>query len=102
MTLFFYTGQARDEIPENVKHLVVADGQVMIPERAFKDHPSLETVTMSSSVKEIGYRAFYGCTNLAYVYVQKGLTKIGHKVFQGCTALVAINVPETVIEIGGW
>jgi len=72
-TEFVYSGQEKDEIPKDVQHLIVADGQAMIPNYAFWDLPSLETVTMSSSVKEIGGWAFFWCTKQANVHIQKGL-----------------------------
>ncbi|MEX1819626.1 leucine-rich repeat domain-containing protein [Metamycoplasma hominis] len=56
-------------------------------------------VTIPSSIKEIGRRAFSGCTNLEEVSLNEGLEKIGDEAFSN-TNIESIIIPDSVKEIG--
>ena len=77
---FIYTGQLRDDIPRNVRHVKVVD----------------------PAIKEIGYRAFKGCTQLRNVELSEGLERIVAGAFEYCESLVRIAIPSTVKVIGAW
>lgn len=53
-----------------------------IGQEAFKDHCSLEEITISSTIENIGARAFQGCHNLKYVYFDNDTVKIDDYAFQ--------------------
>ena len=55
---------------EKVVDLVIPYGITTISDYAFYGCQSLESVTISDSVKEIGSKAFYGCPNLKSVYYE--------------------------------
>lgn len=49
---------------------------------AFRDHCSLKEITISSTIRTIGARAFQGCHNLKYVYFDNDTVEIGEYAFQ--------------------
>ena len=120
---FVYNGQSRDQIPEDVEHLIVDSSVEEIPPIAFRWIGSLAKVEIKSGVQTIGRMAFFECNNLAEVVIpstvveigemaffqckdlQKvvlpmGLTQIGDLAFGSCYTLTEIIIPSTVVEIG--
>ncbi len=75
---FIYTGQSKEDIPRNVKHVKLVD----------------------PAVKRIGKDAFYGCTQLINVELCEGLESIEQAAFAGCTSLASIDIPSTIKQIG--
>ena len=91
----------------------------------FANNTELAKIVLPSSLKEIGYGAFWGCTSLYEIEIpasveqiddcafvncfdltsitfQNGsaLRKIGREAFRACTSLAAIDIPANVTEIG--
>ena len=120
---FVYNGQSRDQIQEDVEHLIVDSSVEEIPPDAFRHIGSLAKVEIKSGVQTIGvgafsgcdnlieviipstvvqieYCAFYQCEDLQKVVLSMGLTQIGHHAFAGCSTLTEIIIPSTVVEIG--
>eukprot|EP00980_Cylindrotheca_fusiformis_P011633 scaffold2750_cov67-Cylindrotheca_fusiformis.AAC.2 len=56
--VFVYTGQR--DVPTTVRRVKIAENITRIIDEAFRKHPELEEVTLSSSVREIGKSAFRG------------------------------------------
>lgn len=71
-----------------------------IKEHAFKDCISLETITLPSSLYEIGYGSFENCTKLSTVNFSRNLTTISDEAFYGCSSLDNIIIPSEVSTIG--
>ena len=100
------TGEgAMDELMEkpawndfSFSELVIGEGIENISEEAFVYARDLESVKLSSTVKSIGQRVFYGCENLINVDFAN-VEKIGSMAFYGCVAYKEIKIPETVKEI---
>ncbi|WP_373888030.1 leucine-rich repeat domain-containing protein, partial [Metamycoplasma hominis] len=59
---------------------------------------NIESITIPSSVKEIGWYAFYGCKNLKEVILNEGLERIGYDAFWN-THIESITIPSSVKEI---
>ena len=76
---------------DGVKHTIidasgkftVADGTLIICEKAFRDGINITEIVVPDSVKTIGEGAFSGCTKLATVTMGKGVERIGEGIF-GC------------------
>ena len=56
----------------------------------------IESVSIPSSVEEIGYGAFMNCTHLADVSLPESLYALTDSIFEGCTSLKEIIVPSSV------
>lgn len=75
------------------------DGLLKIGIRAFYNCSSLKSITLPSTLVEIGADAFCGCYNLREVTLNDGLQKIGYDTFRHCVSLESITLPSTVTEI---
>lgn len=60
----------------------------------------ITSITLPSTIKTIGYRAFYGCSKVSEIVLPEGLESIGKEAFRYCNNLKEINVPSTVTSIG--
>ena len=69
---------------------------------AFNACTELETITVPSSVTNIGSHAFKGCTKLREVYFgnESQLTEIGASAFEGCINIETVTIPASVMIIG--
>lgn len=73
-----------------------------IADNAFEYCANLQSVTIPSSIKSIGYRSFENCLSLQTVNLSEGLTSIGVCAFQYCTKLTAIVIPSSVTTISNY
>ena len=81
--------------------LVIGEGITAIPEDAFLCAKDLESVKLSSTVKSIGQRAFYGCEKLVDIDFSD-VEKVDAMAFYGCMNLKEFRLPETLTEIGNY
>lgn len=86
------------------ENVVVPEGVEVIGPNAFSSDRSknmiLETVTLPSTVREIGERAFFGKENLTAINFPEGLEIIRKCAFFNCNSLTEIVLPDSVVEIG--
>lgn len=71
-----------------------------IDEDAFSNCTSLTSITIPSSVKEIGPSAFYQCTSLTNISLEGNITTVGPYAFYGCTALASATFGNKITSIG--
>ena len=79
--------------------MVLNEGLQNIDLNAFSCTP-LESITLPSTLIEIGENAFRLCRNLNEVVLKKGIRKIGKCAFASCSALEGIIIPSSVTDIG--
>lgn len=70
----------------------------MIPEDAFRNCGSLESIAIPNSVASIGWYAFAGCA-LKSVDIPNSVASIGHKAFYGCIYLESVTLPNALTSI---
>lgn len=75
----------------------------VIPEKAFYECVSLQTIVIPASVTTIGVSAFEECSGATKaVFTQNGaLKEIGSMAFYGCSGLKEIDLPDGLEGIGG-
>ena len=83
------------DIPESINGYSVTT----IAESAFALCNKLKTVSIPSSVKEIGSYAFKGCYSLKSIKIPEGVTEINKATFSFCTSLNSVVLPSTLIKI---
>ena len=76
------------------------NGKTVTKVEGFDDCTYLETVSIPSSVKTIGYAAFRNCTSLKSITIPSSVTKIDSYAFEGCSKLTNVSVPNSVKELG--
>ena len=81
-------------VPGSLKEIIISEGCVTIPERAFYGCRSLVSVTIPDSVTSIGKEAFSYCSSLTSVTIGSGVTSIGQWAFAGCSSLTDLTVDE--------
>lgn len=73
-----------------------------VPAIAFLCCSSLNSVTLSDSVKAVGDFAFYGCEGLTNITIGNGVTSLGDLAFYGCSGLSNITIGNNVTVIGNF
>ena len=71
-----------------------------IDDYAFYDCSELLSITIPSSVRQIGWYAFGKCSSLKSVKIDARIERISPSMFLGCSRLSSIVLPESVLEIG--
>jgi len=104
-----------------IKKVVIQEGIINISRYAFWYCSSLTSLTLPSSLIEIGNYAFYNCNitdidfpdKLQYIgesafsfndfttiTIPSTITEIDYEVFRSCTKLKTVNLPSTITSIG--
>ena len=76
------------------KNVIFPDRIYSVADNVFKDSKTMESVTLSPVLTEIGSSSFFG-TKLTCVLIPGSVTKIGHNAFQNCTALTAVDFEDS-------
>lgn len=84
------------------ERLEIPEGTETIPCGALRGRCELVSVSVPSSVREIGELAFADCERLESVTLREGLTAIGDSAFTGCGSLKTVVIPDSVREISGF
>ena len=66
---------------------------------AIEMNETLRSVSIPSSVREIGSRAFAGCALMNKVSFENGLERIGNDAFFSCKSLTSVEIPASCREI---
>ena len=94
--LYNYKGTIPDGTSIDIKQ-----GTVSISDYAFTQNSTgLKSITVPSSVMQIGYGAFWGCTGLTSITMHSGMTNIGTRAFCNCSGLTSIKLPGSITTIG--
>lgn len=83
----------------NLKKVTIVNG-TELPDWAFQNGTSLETVDICEGITKIGLKAFANCTSLKKITIPLTVKKITNQAFDGCTALEEIHLlPTTPPEL---
>lgn len=83
---------------ENIESVVIPEGVTVLDKEAFALCKNLSKVTLPSTLKTIGERAF-AYTNLKEVIIPEGVTSIGRNAFNNCKQMTNISLPSTLKTI---
>lgn len=84
-------------------HSIILRNSVQkLPDEIYSKSPlaASSSMTIPSSVTEIGYASFSGCKGITSIDIPSSVTSIGHYAFYGCTGLTSITIPNSVTSIG--
>ena len=83
----------------SIKNVIFGDGVHKIQSYAFKNWASLTSISLSNSVEEINYSAFWGCNNLKTVYCEALTPPSVHSAFKyPQTQDMTLYVPSAAID----
>ncbi|EJK43855.1 hypothetical protein THAOC_37660, partial [Thalassiosira oceanica] len=80
--------------------LKLNEGLELIGERSFHGCELLRSMTLPSTVTELGKSAFYDCISLVELQFNEGLEVIGKGAFEHCKSLQNVTLPSTVTVLG--
>ena len=83
-----------------VKKVIISEGIQKLSGPKFGNYQNLESVTLPSTLTEIGDSVFTGKTLITSITLPSGLITIGKEAFNNCTGLTSITIPSTVTTIG--
>ncbi len=91
-----------------IKSVVINEGVTYVGQYSFFKCKNLESVSLPSTVTEIGglgdmttsYGAFQECTSLKTINLPEGLQTIGPCAFKKCSALRSVILPNSLTSLG--
>lgn len=90
-TITGYTGAATE--------VVIPEYITAIGDEAFR-FSDITSISLPSTLTDIGNRAFLSCTGLTSITLPNGLLHIGDQAFFGCGGISEITIPSSVVTIG--
>lgn len=99
-----FTVRGKGKMPESarpasfqkkkIKKIVIKNGIVSLPEKAFKNCKKAASINIAASVKEIGMQAFAN-TSIKSITIPKTVKRIGWGICLGCDLLETMVIPGT-------
>ena len=86
------------ELP-SLKTVIIPGSVKEIGNNAFRGNSSIEKVIIQDGVETIGSRAFYKCTNLQEIYMPDSVTNIGNNCFRSCINLNKVRLSENIASL---
>lgn len=81
-----------------LESVTLPEGLTSLPDEIFSD-AIIKSITLPSTITEIGYRAFYRCEQLTEVNLSASLVNIGVAAFEDCSSLTSITLPQGLTTI---
>ena len=89
----------RTEEDKYATSIDIPEGVTIIPSQCFSQCSSLESITLPSTIKQIGRSAFWGCSSLTSIDIPEGVTVIPERCFCNCKKLNSVTLPTTIKKI---
>ncbi len=93
-------GFSKGFYPLSLESVTLTDGIDQIGDHSFYECVSLRSVTLPDTVTSIGVRAFSGCSALTAMELPDGVTSIGDNAFSGCSELESITLGKSLKTMG--
>lgn len=79
-----------------LKEVTMSNALTQIEKYAFRQCISLKSITLPSSVKELGEGCFQDCSKLTDINLSKSLSYLPENLFERCTSLESITLPQGI------
>ncbi len=83
-----------------IKEVIICDGVTSITESMFAGCSELTSVTLPSSVVNIGDDAFNSCDKLTSITIPQRVTKVGSRAFSDCANLLSVEFKGDAPDYG--
>ena len=93
-----YIGKIAVACSKDVTSITIKEGTISISDEMCREYKNLTTVTLPSSIRHIGKKAFY-YTAINSINLPEGLLSIGEMAFYYCS-LKVVTLPESLQEMG--
>ena len=80
--------------------LSISEGVEIIDQDICEGCYQLTNISLPSTLKSIGYAAFWNCSGLTSLILPEGLTTIENDVFRYCSGVKKLALPSTLTSIG--
>lgn len=84
----------------NITSISIPSSIKNVGDYMFAHCENLETVTIANGINSIGWASFTDCTKLKSINLPDSLTSIGESAFYGCSSLTSITIPDSITSIG--
>ena len=100
MASYYGTGTPRpwESYIASIKSVILPEGITAIGTWAFRNHTSLATVNLPSTLTNIGSQAFCA-TAITSVEIPSGLTGINNWAFKDCASLTTVRLPASIANL---
>ena len=100
MASYYGTGTPRpwESYIASIKSVILPEGITAIGTWAFRNHTSLATVNLPSTLTNIGSQAFCA-TAITSVEIPSSLTGINHWAFKDCASLTTVRLPASIANL---
>ncbi|MBO5034160.1 MAG: leucine-rich repeat domain-containing protein, partial [Oscillospiraceae bacterium] len=89
-----------DNLKDSATTVILEEGIIRIPERAFEGFVNLTAVKLPSTLKIIEFAAFASCA-FSEIDLPDGLEEVGSHVFASCGELLHCEIPASVRSLSG-
>lgn len=79
--------------------VTLASSTRSIGDRAFEYCGGLTTILLPDSLTTIGESAFFNCSGLLFIDLPASVKSIGQAAFTGCSRLTSITIPDSITDI---
>ncbi|MCD8180422.1 MAG: leucine-rich repeat domain-containing protein [Firmicutes bacterium] len=86
-------------VPSSLKSVTITN-ETKVPDNAFENCSSIQSITINNSVTDIGSYAFSGCSALKSFTIPSSVTEIKDYTFKNCTAITSISITDAITAIG--
>ena len=92
----------KTEEDEYATSIDIPEGVTIISDWCFLGCSSMESITLPSTIKQIGENAFMNCSALTSIDIPEGVTIIPKWCFNECKKLNSVTLPTTIKKIEGY
>ena len=93
-------GFSKGFYPSSLESVTITNGVDQIGDHSFYECVSLRSVALPDTVTSIGVRAFSGCSALTSLQLPNGVTSIGESAFSGCSSLSSVTLGNSLTSVG--
>ena len=85
---------------KNLSSVSIPSTITQMGHNCFSNCTNLKTISIPDSVTQMDNNIFKGCTSLQNVKLPNKIKKLDYSIFAGCSSLKSISLPSSIVELG--